>query len=306
MLIRQAHGRRAWLGAATALALASLLAPSGCRDATAPAPLPLGAVRFEPPPVYARWWAVVEACAGRTGDFAAWTWYQVPAGALRAAGYGNAAAYTDVAARRVVVSAGLQSNGSPMRHEMLHAVLGLTYASGSSAHQHPAAYFQGRCAGVVYCPQEGCADAGAPPPSAPADAPTLPLSTLAVGLDVVPARVSQRGADRALTLVVRAANPSARPGWVALEATPGAPAPAAHWMGFRIVPAGQPLPVADLTRVDSTGIVAVDPDGRVPFAAGETRRLVFDMSGALYPPGDYLVVGVFNTRQVAAPLTVTP
>jgi hypothetical protein len=30
------------------------------------------------------------------------------------------------------------------------------------------------------------------------------------------------------------------------------------------------------------------------------------MSGALYPPGEYLVVGIFNTRQVAVPLTVTP
>jgi hypothetical protein len=239
------------------------------------------------------------------GDFRAWTWYQVPLGALRAAGYGNAEAYTDVAARQIVIEAGLETNGSPIRHEMLHALLGPAYALGSSAHQHPPAYFQGRCAGVVYCDQ-GCRDAGAPPPSAPIGAPALPLSALDVGIDVIPTHVSRTGHERALTLVLRATNPSGQGGWVALDPTLGASPPSAHWRGFRILPAGQPLPVTDLTRVDSTGIVSVDPDGQVPFAAGQTRWVVFDMSGALYPPGDYQVVGIFNTRQISAPLTIVP
>lgn len=303
MPIPRAFGRRARDRAATVLALASLVGSGGCQDATAP--LPSGASRFAPPPVYSSWWGLVEACSGRTGVFAAWAWYRVPDGALRAAGYGNAAAYTDVAARRVVMEEGLEANGSPIRHEMLHALLGPAYASGNSAQVHPPAYFQGRCAGVVWCDQ-GCADAGPPPPSAADGAPALPLSALDVGINVIPTGVSRTGTDRALTIVLHATNPTAEPRWLALAPTLGVSPPSAHWWGFRIVPAGQSLPVTDLTRVDSTGIVFVIPAGRVPFAAGQTRWQVFDMSGGAYPPGDYQVVGIFNTRQIAVPLTITP
>lgn len=302
----QAPDRRTALLAATMLAFVGPLGAGGCRDAVAPFPLPTSAERFAPPPVFARWWPLVEGCSGRTGDFAVWAWYQVPAGALRAAGLGNAEAYTDVAAHRVVLTAGVEKIGSAVRHEMLHALLGPAYASGGPARVHPPAYFQGRCAGVVYCPDVGCADAGPAPVTAPPDVPTLPLAALTLGVDVIPASVSRAGADHALTIVIRATNPNVRPAWVPLDATPGVPAPRVAWRGFRIVPAAQPLPVTDLTRVDSTGIVAIDTARRVPFAAGETQRVVFDMSGAQYPPGDYLVVGIFNTRQVAVPLTVTP
>jgi hypothetical protein len=256
--------------------------------------------------VYARWWALVEACSGRTADFTRWAWYRAPAGALRDAGYGAAAAYTDVAARRIVLGPQADGNPGPVRHEMLHALLGGAYASGGSAHQHPPAYFQGRCAGVVHCPPEGCGDAGAPPVSAAPGAPALPLARLDVAVEVIPGRVSRTAADRDLTIVVRATNPTPQPGWVALAPTPGTSAPAARWTGFRVVPADQPLPVTDLTRTDYTGTVSVHREGRVPFGAGETQRWVYDMAGAVYPPGEYRVVGIVNTRQVSAPLTVTP
>jgi hypothetical protein len=29
-------------------------------------------------------------------------------------------------------------------------------------------------------------------------------------------------------------------------------------------------------------------------------------SADLYPPGNYQVVGIFNTRQIALPITITP
>lgn len=288
--------------AAAVLAVAG--AAAGCGDTTAP--LPPGAARFAPPPAYARWWPLVEACSGRTGDLARWAWYRAPEGALRAAGYGNAAAYTDVAARRVVLNAGLEQEGGVVRHEMLHALLGRESDAGSVAAAHPPSYFQGRCAGVVDCGYVGCGDAGPAPVPAPADAPALPLAGLDVAVEVTPARVSRTGADRVLTVVVRATNPMPQPGWVALEPTPGATAPAAHWTGFRIVPAGQPLPVTDLRRADFTGIVSVRGDGRVPFGAGETQWRVYDRVAAAFPPGEYRVVGIVNTRQVSAPLTVTP
>src|SRR5665213_2545643 len=167
---------------------------------------------------------------------------------------------------------------------MLHALLG-------------PAYFQGRCAGVVYCPEIGCQDAGAAPVMAPADAPTLPLSALDIQMDVLPDRVSRTGVDRALTLIVRVTNPSAEPVWVQLDATPDLPAPWVHWYGFRIVPAAQTVPISDIAR---------DSVRRVAFAAGQTRQLVFDLSGALYAPADYLAVGIFNTRQVWTPFTIVP
>src|SRR5271168_4795850 len=57
-------------------ALALAVAVFGCRDALGP---PAGAVRFTPPGHYRVWWQVAEACAGRTADFDAVTWYTVPA-----------------------------------------------------------------------------------------------------------------------------------------------------------------------------------------------------------------------------------
>ncbi len=304
MQTRHAPARPAALLAA--YAVAGALGPAACRDATAPR-VP-NATRFRPPPVYARWWALVEACSGRTADFGRWAWYRVPAGGLRVhgAGDGSASAYADVAGRHVVFEAGQEAVGGVVRHEMLHALLGREYAAGTVADAHPPAYFQGRCAGVVDCGYVGCGDAGAAPVSAPADAPALPLAGLDVAGEVIPGRVSRAGADRDLTIVVRATNPAPNPGWVALAPTPGASAPAAHWTGFRVVPAGQPLPVTDLTRTDVTGTVAVQRQGRVPFGAGEARWQVYDRSAAAFAPGEYRVVGIVNTRQLSAPLTVTP
>ena len=300
MAIRSGLIRRASLLGAYSLVLASPIGLDACRDATAP--LPDNAVRFVPPPVYARWWTIVEACSGHTGDFAAYTWYVAPDNSLR----NNAAAYTEVAARRIVLESSQQNAGSIVRHEMLHALLGPAYASGTSAHEHPPAYFQGRCAGVVYCPEIGCQDAGAAPVMAPADAPTLPLSALDIQMDVLPDRVSRTGVDRALTLIVRVTNPSAEPVWVQLDATPDLPAPWVHWYGFRIVPAVQTVPITGIARDGSAGVITRDSVRRVAFAAGQTRQLVFDLSGALYAPADYLAVGIFNTRQVWTPFTIVP
>jgi hypothetical protein len=278
------------------------LIAAACEYTTAP--LPSSAARFEPPPVYSTYWSIVEACSERTIDVRDWTFFTVPRGALREAGYGDAAAYTSVANHQIVFEAGVESNPSDVRHEMLHAVLGTAYARGNPAQQHPPKYFRGLCEGVVYCDQ-GCLDAGPPPALPPADAPVLALSSLQVGVEVR-SQVSRTGVDRALPIVLRATNPTNHSVWLALEPTLGASPPAAHWIGFRIAPAEQSLPIGDLTRVDSTGIVFQASDGKVAFAAGQTRWLVFDMSGRLYPPGDYQVVGVFNTRQISAPLLITP
>jgi len=41
-------------------------------------PLPTGAIAFFPPASYRTWWNEVEACSGRTGNFDAIVWYDVP------------------------------------------------------------------------------------------------------------------------------------------------------------------------------------------------------------------------------------
>jgi len=68
-------------------------------------PLPAGTVRLTtPPPVYTRWWAMVEACSGITRPLAAVTWYvapglTVPDGALDVTGYWSPARNRIVVAR---------------------------------------------------------------------------------------------------------------------------------------------------------------------------------------------------------------
>src|SRR5688500_10201690 len=40
--------------------------------------LPANAQQFSPPPVYARWWAMTQACSGLSGELASVSWYVVP------------------------------------------------------------------------------------------------------------------------------------------------------------------------------------------------------------------------------------
>lgn len=301
---RRSAARPVVVAAAYAFALAGPLGPGACRDVTAP--LPAGATRFTPPPAYARWWALTQECAGLRGNFAAYSWYVVPGDRVPDAGYENVAAYTDVFARRIVIASYWRNDGGTVRHEVLHALLGWPYAAGTIVQQHPPAYFQGLCRGVVDCPALGCRDAGTPPSPAPAGAPALPLSALSVRVEVEPTPVSRTGADRGVTLVVRVTNPRPEPVWVSLNATPDLPSPWVRWFGFRIIPAAQSIPTLIPLMADTAGFVTADSVPRVAFGAGQTRRWVVDVGERLYAAGEYQAVGVFNTRQVATPLTIVP
>jgi hypothetical protein len=212
------------------LAAAVLAACGGPTDPAA-FPLPPGAARFDPPPVYARWWAQVEACSGLRGDLAAYTWYAVPGAVPHRSG--PVAGYADPWNRRAVLADRYREDGAGVRHEMLHLLLGVAFAEVEPARQHPPAYFQGRCEGVVDCAADGCADdRGAPPPLAPAGAPTLPVSALDVRVDVEPAAPSRSAADPWFAVVVRVTNPTGGPVWVPLEgAEPGARRRGSRWRG---------------------------------------------------------------------------
>ena len=74
------------------------------------APLPPNAQPFTPPAVYARWWAMTEACSGRSGDLGGVRWYRVPGSrfTLRGqavAGYWNSSTNRIVLAEDIVEQA---------------------------------------------------------------------------------------------------------------------------------------------------------------------------------------------------------
>lgn len=267
----------------------------GCNSMTDPA-LPSSAERFAPPPVYARWWTLVESCSGISRPLGAVQFYRVPNTSTISDGSDSVSGYWSSASNRIVLAERVAGTGGIVRHEMLHA---LVRRGG-----HPPEYFQGRCRGVVECPAVGCQDAGRPASPAPPGAPEVPLSSLDVRIEALPDSVPHTGPDSALTLIVRVTNPHAEPVWLPLDTTLADRPPWIFWYGFRIVPVGQPLPVADITRIDAYGMVTVDSVQHVPFAAGQTREWVVDVSGAWYAPGNYMAVGIFNARQVWTPLTV--
>jgi hypothetical protein len=274
-----------------AIAACSGLALS-CRGLTDP-PLPRGAERFTAPPAYARWWTVTEACSGITRPLGTVTFYRAPhAETVPDGAYGEVAGYWSRASNRIVLAGASAGDGPVVRHEMLHALV----RTGG----HPPAYFQGRCAGVVDCPATGCRDAGPAPQHAPADAPSLSVAVLEVGVELLPDTLVRSGPDRSLAVVVSARNPRPEPVRVPLQATPGVPgAPAlVGYFGLDLRAVGSDTALLALQQSDSA--VAL------PFAAGETRRFVFDVDLSAYPAGNYVVAGAFNTRRAATMLRILP
>lgn len=274
------------------------IAIAACHDLTAP--LPSGAKRFDPPPVFARWWALTEACAQRSGSFAEYSWYVVPGGYAPTPSAPNASAYTDVKAHRIVLAETVWKFGGTVRHEILHALLGRDHASGGPEQVHPPEYFQGRCSGVVVCP-ESCESAGPAPVTAPADAPLLPVAGLAMDIKLLTSPASLAGPDSILSIIVRITNPTGNPAWVQLEQSPVVRAPYTSYFSFHIVPAGRDTELMSLVQA-----IRIAP---VPFAAGQTRESVFDVDLRAFgfSPGDYVVTAGFNTRTPAStPLRILP
>jgi hypothetical protein len=263
----------------------------GCERITDPS-LPSDAERFAPPSAYAQWWAITEACSGIVRPLEAVEFYRVPHASVHTPDDGDVAGYWSSASNRIVLAEPYVDHGRIVRHEMLHA---LVRGGG-----HPPAYFQGRCEGVVDCPEVGCRDAGPPPTRAPANAPVLEVAALDVRMDLLPNPVSRTGADSVLAVVVRVTNPRPEPVWVPLEATPSVPG-APTYAGF--------FGIAIRAMWTETQVVGMQQSilrAPVPFAAGETRQFVFDLKASRYPAGDYMVGGLFNTRQMWLPLRLMP
>jgi hypothetical protein len=236
--------------------------------------LPSDAEQFTPPPVYSTWWAMTEACSGKTGSLAAVTWVKTgeilhdPRNGSTIIGYWSAASN-----RIVMVNTAVMSGGA-VRHEMLHA---LVRQPGHSREQ-----FLGKCLGTVDCQESCITDAGPypPPPELPIP---VPGSSIDIAMDVEPRNPTVADDGGFFSITVSATNKSAR--WATV--IPGQPGlNVTHTFSFD---------VRGLTSV-SNSEVALDPSQTI-FAPGETKKLVFDFSIGDAPfsrqllPGNYTVRG---------------
>src|SRR6476620_4142025 len=132
-----------------------LLSTVACSSIVDPA-LDPRAVSFQPPPVYARWWSMVESCSGLQGPLSDVSLYQVPGSGTVSYSGDEVAGYRALNNNRIVLGGEAILDGSVVRHEMLHALV--RKASG-----HPREYFLQRCAGLVVCGPTCVADAGPAP-----------------------------------------------------------------------------------------------------------------------------------------------
>lgn len=202
-----------------------------------------------------------------------------------------------MASNRIVLAGKTVATGYIVRHEMLHAIV---HRDG-----HPPVYFQDRCAGVVDCPPVGCKDEGEPPLAAPNDALEVSVDELDFDVDLLPLPVARDGAERTVSLVLRATNLRGRPIRMRLEPSMELRAPFNHVVhGFRIAPAGTPLPLTDFMHTDSSGMVTIDTAQRIGFAPGQTRPWVIDLPSDLCAVGEYTTVGIPNTRQAWKALVI--
>ena len=128
---------------------------AGCTDRliVAPPELPAGAMEFTPMAAYQTWWQETERCSGQTGDLTRVHWFVVPNSGFftyRGQEY-DGYWWSDI--HWIVLASAYQADGPTVRHEMLHDLL--------NRGDHPASYFQEKCAGVVEC-NAACQREGAP------------------------------------------------------------------------------------------------------------------------------------------------
>jgi hypothetical protein len=126
--------------------IAIVLACAGCRDfvaVTVPPELPAGAQPITPPADYGQWWSAVEQCAGRIANMSRIQFFSLPGRTSFMYQDGQYDGYWWNGVHWILLAGDKVQNGMIVRHEMLHDLLGRG--------DHPAVYFQERCAGIVAC-----------------------------------------------------------------------------------------------------------------------------------------------------------
>ena len=248
-------------------------------------PLPAGAERFIPPPVYARWWAMVESCARVERSLDKVKWYAVP-GTLRDPHSGEAIeGYHSLAGNQIVLRRNATLDGSGVRHEMLHALL--------RVQGHPRAAFLRRCGGVVACAPQCVRDAGPFTPSDPATATVAPAE-LEVTTAVSPEAPSVSTDSGLFTFTISVRNPFPHPVVVSLAPAAGEDTAQSYAYDIR----------DSLGRLSSADLV-LDP-GLTYFAPGETKRNVIDVAVAQIDfPSVYALPGQGDRPLALSPGTYT-
>jgi len=254
------------LGCACAATIAA-----ACTDLTYP--LPAGAIPWTPPARFALWWRMTESCSGKQGDLRSIRWYIVP-DAVSIDLDGHQVQGATLGHDRIVLADSLRLDGPLVRHEMLHALLGVD--------GHPRYAFLNACNDIVSCGPACEKEAGGRPVPSPG-APVLDPRDLGTRVEIVPRQPAASQDSGAVAIVVSITNPLGTPAWVRLTPQePGSLYP--HTFGFAI-------DTDDPPRVGTSDQYFIE-GMRFPLDAHETRRLVWDET--MLVPGTYGINGWFN------------
>ena len=258
---------------------------------------PSDAQEFSPPPVYATWWNMVRVCSATTGSLDGVKWFKTSQRLHDFRTGEELGGYWFSLGNRIVLTTPYLLEGSVVRHEMLHSLLG-----GGG---HPRAQFLGNCAGTVHC-QGRCIDDAGPYPQPPESPTHLRGDSLDITLDIEPRNPSSAQAGGFFSVTVMVRNPSTR--WVAVP----------NYFS-------QYFPDIDSTKTfefevrgpqggTGRGEIGLDPSEMI-FAPGEIKKQVFDFSignrlGALehtLPPGNYTARGGYaNWMSSYSPFVIGP
>lgn len=113
---------------------------TACGSATEPTSnLPVGAVAIPVSQSYSEWFAKTEACSGIQGSIASIQFFVVPGVTEFSTADGDKLGmWTKLGKEtRIVIAGAYQHHEMVVRHEMLHALIGVT--------GHPAGLFDGQC-----------------------------------------------------------------------------------------------------------------------------------------------------------------
>jgi hypothetical protein len=271
--------------------VAAVVGLAACRNLVDP-DLPSNAEQFAPPPVYARWWAMTEACSRLSGDLSSVSWFMVPGVSTVSLNGKPVDGYWSLGSNRIVIAEMGKLAGGKVRHEMLHALL--------KGRGHPREKFLEDCGGVVACAEACINDAAPPPPPDPAAVP-MPPDSLEIQVVVDPETPNRAQDDGFFTVTVSAQNSRSQPVVVTLPSGPFGNMP--ETFSFDIQ--------GDSGRLIASEL-ALDP-AVVFFKRGETKRHVFDFvigndpQSRAFPPGTYTVRGAYGGHwQTHAPVVLAP
>jgi hypothetical protein len=209
-------------------------------------------------PQYALWWRLTERCASQSSDLGQISWYTVPgAGDLGSADHRSGEYY--LRSHRIVIAGRFVGDGPLVRHEMLHAILGLP--------GHPAEDFQRRCGGVVACDGTCLSDGGVSPP-ADTTGPIVRPVDLEVSARVDSTRPSLARDSGWVAVTIAIHNP--RPTPVRVHLTPLVPG---YWASGTY---GYGEGYCNSPGFNSPSYSFVE-DSTLVLGAGETQRKMFDL-----------------------------